>query len=363
MEQEIQTISLCIIVKNEEDVIARCLDSVQGLVEEIIVVDTGSTDDTIHIVKKYTTKIYDFPWIDDFSAARNFAFSLATKNYIFWLDADDVILDADRQRFLTLKNNLNPAVDSVTMHYHLAKDQNGQITSSLRRNRLVKRSNCFRWIGAVHEYLEVSGFIVNSDVAITHCAIHHDSHRNLRIYAERLAQGESFSPRDLYYYANELHDHANYEEAINFYQKFLKTEQGWIEDNIAACGKLADCFLALHFPEKQLEYLYKSFTYDAPRAEFCCRLGFYHLQENQLKQAVFWYKTATELEKPTDCWGLMNDACWTWLPHLQLCVCYDKLGKHELAYKHNEIAAIFAPDNSAVLYNRNYFENLFKKTP
>lgn len=362
MSQQTPTISLCMIVKNEEDVINRCLTSVKGIADEIIIVDTGSTDHTTEIVKKYTDKIYDFPWIDDFSAARNFAFNLATQDYILWLDADDVILETDRELFRVLKKNLDPAIDSVTMHYHLAKDENGQPTASLRRNRLVKRSNHFQWIGAVHEYLEVGGFIVNSDIAITHSAISHDSDRNLHIYTERLAKGESFSPRDLYYYANELQDHNKHEEAITFYQKFLATNQGWIEDNIAACGKIADCFLGLKNPEKHLEYLYKSFTYDTPRAEFCCRLGFYHLQENQLNQAIFWYKMATAVEKPADCWGMVHNACWTWLPHLQLCVCYDRLGKHELANKHNEIAAVFAPDHAGILYNRKYFENLFNKT-
>ena len=361
MKQKIPTISLCMIVKNEEDVIGRCLDSVQGIVDEIVVVDTGSDDHTKEIVKKYTNKLYDFPWINDFSAARNFAFNKATKNYILWLDADDVILEPDREKFLSLKKNFDPAVDSVTMHYHLAQDEKGNITSSLRRNRLVKRANHFKWIGAVHEYLEVGGLIINSEVAITHCALSHDSSRNLRIYEERLAKGEPFSPRDLYYYANELRDHGKSEEAIKFYQQFLDTKQGWIEDNISSCGKVADCFLALNNPEKYLEYIYKSFDYDAPRAEFCCRLGYYYLQANELKQATFWYKTATGLEQPADCWGMINNACWTWLPHLQLCVCYDRLGKHELACKHNEMAAAFVPDHASILYNRNYFEGLLNK--
>jgi len=361
MKENLTTISLCMIVKNEEEVIGRCLDSVQDIVDEIIVVDTGSNDRTKEIVKGYTNELYDFTWINDFSAARNFSFSLATQNYILWLDADDVVLEADREKFLVLKNTLNPFVDSVTMHYHLSHDEHGHIVSSLRRNRLVKRANNFKWIGAVHEYLEVGSVIVNSDVAITHYPIPHDSDRNLHIYAERMANEEFFSPRDLYYYANELYEHGKHEEAITFYQQFLSTKEGWIEDNIAACGKTADCFLALNNREKYLEYIYKAFDYDTPRAEFCCRLGFYYLQANELKQAAFWYKIATKLEKPTDCWGMMNHACWTWLPHLQLCVCYDRLGKHELACKHNEIAATFAPDNAGVLYNRKYFENLFNK--
>lgn len=180
------------IVKNEEDCIDRCLSSVQDIVDEIIIVDTGSTDDTKDIVRKYTDQIFDFEWIDDFAAARNYAFSCGTKDYIFWLDADDILKDEDRKKFSTLKGGLDQSVDSVTMDYDLAYDEFGNVTSSVRRNRLVKRENKFRWIGAVHEYLEVWGNILNSDVAITHRSLHHDSDRNLKIYEKRLLRGDDF---------------------------------------------------------------------------------------------------------------------------------------------------------------------------
>lgn len=85
------TISLCMIVKNEEAVIGRCLDAVQDIADEIILVDTGSIDRTVDIAKKYTNSIYHYPWRDDFAAARNFAFSKARMDYQMWLDADDVI--------------------------------------------------------------------------------------------------------------------------------------------------------------------------------------------------------------------------------------------------------------------------------
>lgn len=89
------TISICMIVKNEEDVLGRALKSVQGIADEIIIVDTGSTDSTKEIASSYTNKIYDFEWCDDFSKARNYSFSKATKDYCMWLDADDVILEED----------------------------------------------------------------------------------------------------------------------------------------------------------------------------------------------------------------------------------------------------------------------------
>ena len=77
------TISVCMIVKNEEKVLARCLDSLAGLWEELIIVDTGSTDKTKEIAAKYTDKIYDFTWTGNFSDARNFSFSIRTSSQIF----------------------------------------------------------------------------------------------------------------------------------------------------------------------------------------------------------------------------------------------------------------------------------------
>ncbi|WP_213469377.1 tetratricopeptide repeat-containing glycosyltransferase family 2 protein [Paenibacillus dendritiformis] len=352
------SISLCMIVKNEEGSIARCLSSVQDIVDEIIIVDTGSTDGTKEIVRKYTDQIFDFVWIDDFAAARNYAFSCATKDYIFWLDADDILKDEDRKKFSTLKGGLDQSVDSVTMDYHLAFDEFGNVTSSVRRNRLVKRRNKFRWIGAVHEYLEVWGNILNSDVAITHSRLHHDSDRNLRIYQKRLLHGEEFSPRDLYYFANELVDHQMYQQAICYYEKFLATGKGWIEDNIAACGKLADCYHELGNREQELASSLRSFQYGSPRAEFCCRLGFHFLQQEDIRTAIFWYKVATQLEQSRDNWGFLNPVCSTWLPHLQLCVCYDRIGEYELAHYHNEIACSYRPTDPRVMQNKRYLESV-----
>ena len=102
----------------------------------------------------------------------------------------------------------------------------------------------------------------------------------------------------------------------------------------------------------------KSFEYDVPRAEFCCRIGHYYLQTGKYAQATFWYKLATELEKPVDNWGPMIEACWSWLPHIQLCVCYDRLGKHELAYQHNEIARKYRPLDPQILHNKKYLDGV-----
>lgn len=357
------SISLCLIVKNEEKTLGRCLTSMKDIADEIIIVDTGSTDLTKQVASEFTDRIEHFTWIDDFAAARNYAFSLATKSHIMWLDADDILKEIDQQKLLALKQNVDPAVDSISMEYHLAFDEFGNVTSKLRRNRIVKRSRAFKWIGPVHEYLEVYGDILSSDIAVTHSSIHHDSDRNLNIYEKRLAKGEIFSPRDLFYYANELKDHGKYEAAIRYYEKFLATGKGWIEDNIASCGRLADCYSELNEVRNVVDSIFRSFHYDKPRPEFCCRLGYYFLQRQEYKLAIYWYKLALSTEKPEENWGFENLACSTWLPQLQLCVCYDGIGDYEAAYDHNEKAAQFRPTDERILANRDYLnKRLGKKT-
>jgi len=362
MDDHSITISLCMIVRNEEDTIAQCLDSVKGIPDEIVIVDTGSTDKTKDIVRLYTDRIYDFEWIDDFAAARNFAFNQATMDYILWLDADDVLSEVDCQKFLELKNNLDPSYVAVNMPYILSSDEFGVVTYSFRRNRLVKRKKNFHWIGAVHEYIGAYGQILKSDICVTHKGTSEVSERNLKIFEKCQSKGTLFSPRDLYYYGNELFEHQLYHRAIEVYQKFLATGQGWVEDKLSACARLTDCFQQLGDKEKELEFNLKSFEYANPRAEFCCRLGYYFLRSEQYDQATFWYSLATKLEKP-DVWGPMLEACWTWLPHLQLCVCYDCLGKHELAYQHNEIARMFRPEDPQIIHNKNYLESAFGLGP
>ncbi|MGD8447496.1 MAG: glycosyltransferase family 2 protein, partial [Desulfobacterales bacterium] len=83
------------ITRNEEQFLQRCLDSVQGIVDEIVVVDTGSVDRTIGIARSFCARIYHFEWTEDFSAARNFSLSKANGDWIFSLDADETISEQD----------------------------------------------------------------------------------------------------------------------------------------------------------------------------------------------------------------------------------------------------------------------------
>lgn len=357
------SISLCMIVKDEEEVLRQCLDSVKDLVDEIIIVDTGSTDKTKEIALEYTDKIYDFEWIDDFSAARNFSFKQATKDYIFWLDADDVLLEEDREKFKKLKESLSTDVDTVSMLYHIAFDEYNNPTFSYRRNRLVKRERNFQWRGAVHEYLEFGGNILQSDIAITHRKKDkkkqtNPKDRNLKIYEKRLARGESFTPRDLFYYANELKDHGQYEKAIEFYQKFLDTEKGWIEDKIQACIYLAHCYRSIGNAEGEIEALIKSIFYDVPRPEVSCRMGDLYKERGLYEKAIIWYQLATTVDT-SKIQGFRQEAYSTWYPYLQLCVCHWHLGDKEKAAEYNEMAKKYRPEDPVILQNEQFFKNYF----
>lgn len=358
-------ISLCMIVKNEEEVLRQCLTSVKDLCDEIIIVDTGSTDKTKEIAQEFTQKIFDFEWIDDFSAARNFAFSKATMDYIFWMDADDILLEEDQKKFKQLKAELDGAVDAVSMIYNIAFDEAGNPTFSYRRNRLVKRARNFKWIGAVHEYLEVGGNILSSDIAITHRKSEKSngnlqSSRNLTIYENRLKKGETFTPRDLFYYANELKDHGQFEKAIEYYQKFLETKKGWIEDEIRACIHLASCYRHLGNTEKEIEALVQSIMYDVPRPEVSCRLGDLYKERGIFKKAIIWYRLALEVDL-NDALGFRENSYSTWYPHLQLCVCYWHIGEKELSFAHHNEAKKYKPTDPQIQYNENFFKENFSK--
>lgn len=351
------TVSLCMIVKNEEETLDRCLSSVSDLVQEIIVVDTGSTDATKQVAARFGARIFDFEWVDDFAKARNYAFDQATQDYILWLDADDVLLPKDQAAFAELTAALPTQADAISMHYHLGKDEYGNVTSSLRRNRLVRRSMNFKWIGIVHEYLQVHGHIVHSEIAVTHDRVHGHSDRNLHIYERKQRSGETFNPRDIYYYANELYDHGLWERAAEQYEKLLAESEVWMEDRIGACGRAAECYHALGHTQLAKIKALQSFAYALPRAENCCRLGSFYLSEDNYKEAAWWYRLATEVEMPSDSSALLQHSCWTWLPRLQLCVCYDRMGEYALAYEENEQAAAYIPRDARIVANRSYLQS------
>ena len=231
------SISLCMIVRDEEAVLGRCLESVAPAVDEIIVVDTGSVDGTKAVAAAYTDRIFDFAWVDDFAAARNASFAKATGDYILWLDADDVLLPEDLDALLCLKNRLDQSpADVVMMRYNTGFDSRGNPTFFFDRERLVRRAARPVWYGRVHEYIQCPGTRITVNIAVTHRSIKTAyTTRNLRIYEKMAAAGELFTPRDRFYYGRELYYHRQYDRAVQELQAFLAPGDGWLPDQLEAC--------------------------------------------------------------------------------------------------------------------------------
>lgn len=357
------SISLCMIVKNEEDVLARCLDSIKDIADEIIIVDTGSTDKTIEIAKLYTDKVYSFKWIQDFAAARNYSFSKATKEYIMWLDADDILNEYNKKGLQNLKSCLNNDIDIVMMKYAVAFDEYDNITFSYYRERIFKRANQYKWVGEIHEAISLSGKIEYRDLAIFHKKINpNEPNRNLDIFKKIINEGKILEPRQKFYYARELYYNKEYYSAIDIFNEFLASGDGWIENNISACRDLAICYFNIDNSAFALQALFKSFIFSSPRAEICCDIGKYFFDTQRYDIAIFWYEMATNIKMDETNGGFYSIDCYGFIPYMQLCVCYDKIGDLKKAYEYNEKARMLKGNDKNVLYNIEYFNKIFNNT-
>lgn len=332
------TISLCMIIKNEEDTLPRCLESVKGIPDEIILIDTGSTDNTIHIAKQWTPNVYRLKWSDSFADARNYSFQKATKDYILWLDADDVLRNEDYQKLVTLKRTLEPSVDMVSMYYHVFFDEYNNITTSTRRYRLLKRKHNFQWQGRVHEDIirPENMNCYDADIAIVHQKIKNslDSvKRNLSIFENILDKGGELTPNEMLNFAKDLHSMNQYEKAIVWYEKYLSCQYISHSHQIFAYQGLAHCYDLMGNAERAIELVLQTLKYGSPQPFMCCRLGEYFFIKKQFKHAIFWYESATKFTDVYSC--LLDQSAYrTWIPHQQLGICYYELKNYEKAIKH-----------------------------
>lgn len=349
------SISLCMIVKNEEDVLTRCLEGVRGFVDEIVIVDTGSQDRTRQVAEKYTDKIYDFPWDDDFSAARNYGLEKATKEYCMWLDADDVILPEEAEKIQRLKKILPKDVDTVMMKYATAFDEWGRPSFTYYRERILKNCSQCRFQGRVHEVIVPFGNILYEDIQIEHRKIRvWDPQRNLRIYEKMYREGQILEPREVYYYGRELLDHGRARDACKQFRKFLGMSGGWKEDKKEACRLLAYCYFLEEKRKKGVRTLLRALEYGQPGAALCCDLGKYFFDRGEWKDAVFWYEQALREDK--EVFGFCQENCRGYLPCIQLCVCWYQLGDYDRARHYHQEAGRWNPKGEEYLKNVPFFE-------
>lgn len=348
----LNSISLCMIVKNEEKMLGACLNSIKDLVDEIIIVDTGSDDNTKEIAKEFTDLIYDFEWVDDFAAARNFAFSKGTKDYLMWLDADDFIYPLDQHKFRELKKNLNPDVDVVIMNYNLGVDGDGKAKVQFKRERLIKKSRNYQWVEPVHEYVEFNygHNILYSDIAISHRQKNNRiTDRNLKIIEKVLKEKGELHPRLLYYYGRELTANQRFKEAIEAFDGFL------LKDNLNSASfyltvfqDMYHCYNELNDKESAIKSLLRSFEYIPPRGEIICKIAYYFKEQEKIQNAISWFQVALNLTKPNEELGYIADDLWGFIPATELSTIYLMQGNFKEALFYLKKAAEFRPSHPII---------------
>lgn len=349
-------LSLCMIVRDEEERLGRCLDSVKDAVDEIVILDTGSSDATRAVARRYTDKVFDYVWQDDFAHARNASFAYATRPYILWLDADDVLDPDEAEKLCALKARLDGQVDAVMLPYAYAFGPDGRPSLVFERERIVRRAAGFAFSGVVHEAMAVGGNVLHEDIVVRHTGAHgaRSNRRNLSIYETWLARGRTLSARDAYYYARELKSAGRLEDAEAAFARFLSMD-GWAVNRQDALLERGECLMRLGRRQEAKRSFFAAMEHGAPRAEALCALGACFLEEEDLHAAAYWYRAALLCELPGASCAFTFPEAYGYVPLMQLCVILSRLGDDVEASRMNERALLLRPDDPAALSNRAFF--------
>ena len=351
------SVSLCMIVKNEASCLERCLRSVQGLVDETIIVDTGSTDETVEIAKKYHAVVKNYEWNNDFAKARNYSISFATKEWILVLDADEYLREDDRDLFQS--SLLAEEVDSYYIKT-LSFTEKGSAQSCVinLNHRLFRRNKGFHYRGAIHEQLvtdeEVNSQI--SDISFYHTGYlkevvqaKNKPERNKEIL-KRLLDADPNNPFHQFNYANELIQLKRYDEAIDYYNQAYQAtspRQGYMTklmifriNALLANNQEQEALVAAEEGIK----IYPNFTYLMfIKGTIEERLGL-------ITRAMRSYEACLTLGKPDAQFEFASASEGLW-PHLKLASIYEGFGDYELAIEHYKQYLMLDSSQYKILYS------------
>ncbi len=347
------TLSLCMIVRNEEANLKRCLQSVQGLVDEIVIVDTGSTDKTKEIAQKFSVKcpvkIFDFSWNNDFAAARNVSLQQATSDWILMLDADEVLAAQDHLKIkeavqtittvaftLILRNYTNDSraagwVSAVGDSYVESKIASGWWEVS--KVRLFRNREGIRYQGKVHEsvYASLAG---RGDIVALPVPLHHygkldpaKAREKYQLYEsiglQKVAEEPDFSA--YLELGRQYLNNNKVEEAITALKKSLELQQFHSETWFL----LGTAHLLREESEQDLNQdlkqalaaLEKAWILNLSHSPTYTNLGILYTKYKNFEQAMEYFLQAIEFN-PRDANAWKN-----------LGMCFDELGDKEKAYR------------------------------
>jgi glycosyltransferase involved in cell wall biosynthesis len=238
MGNTLTAISACLIVKNEEQMLPRCLSSISEA-DEIIVCDTGSEDNTVQVAEDFGAKVIYFDWSDDFAAARNFVKNHATNEWILSIDADEFL---EPEGMAKIRDSIESCEeDSINL---LMKPEGGYGQHNLPR---VFRREC-NWVGKVHEVIQFpSSTFCDAKITYGYSPAHElDPDIDMRI----LESIENPIPRDLYYLAREYFYRERWEDAIEMISERYLPVASWMPERADAWLMMARCLWQLNRGEE-----------------------------------------------------------------------------------------------------------------
>ena len=295
------TVSVCLIVKNEETILERCLSSLESIADEFVIVDTGSNDGTKQVAERFTSNIYDFEWIDDFAAARNYAFSKCSCDYIYSADADEVIDKDNQQSFRDLKAVLDPSIDIVQFLYTNQLEYNTTYNfDSELRPKLYKRLRSFIWEGEVHEQVRLDPVIFDSEIEIIHKPVSLHSGRDFGIFRKIWENRGALEPRLLDMYLRELAvsgQDSDFVEAKPYMERAVEQEsdEARLKDELyalmRACRTSSD---SAGF----VKYSLRALALGNVPSEIAYELGEYFEGTGDAGEAAMWYYNAAHETEP-----------------------------------------------------------------
>ena|SRR3989338_1844723 len=305
---KMSTISLCMITKNEERYLEQCLNSVKEIVDEIIIVDTGSTDKTKEIAKKFKAKIIDFKWIDDFSAARNESLKHAAKDWILVLDADEVI---EKNDFKKIKNAVeNSENDLAGFQLEQRSYLNNFFEGALKNDsdfglvrqypfyiphnlvRLFKNNLGLGFRHRVHELIEDSISEKKLEYQKLDAVLHHfGSLKDENLIGEKTEQYSGMILRQLEenpesarynYQAARMHlGMGDFSNALKYFEKTAKLNPNYK----LVFSEIAKIYLQMNDKNRAIEYFKKSMKYNAENPSPANNLAVVYMSIGKFGQA------------------------------------------------------------------------------
>jgi tetratricopeptide (TPR) repeat protein len=336
------TLSLCLVTRDEAKNLPRVIESVRGLATEVIVVDTGSTDDTLRVARRLKARVESIPWEDDFAAARNHSLQLATGDWILVLDADDELL-RESVPALAAWLRQSPAADVVGLYRRYPHPEMQRDSVSVQP-RLFRNRRSLRFVGAIHEQLaDEHGQPAQPDVTLTATIYHHGAIdgpgatqrrrvRNRRIL-ERVLEADPEDTRARFYLGLTLYEGEAWREAAPHLEAVVRRNEAGCDFAPKAYACLANALLNDHRPfdaETVLQEGLHRFPHH-PELWFCRGLLLDSL--GRLEEAVEAHEAALRGRfGPSLNWH--DWACREAKPHLALCDLRLSLGAPEAAERH-----------------------------